>query len=119
MKHEFMFVRLDGFNLDAVALVDFGFTGTGEPLEALKRAVTAWVSETEDGKRCWESSSKDLNIGDLLNAAETSAGPNTLQEFLEAQGITKMHMRGLALNGGQQEPYDEQLVDRDELGDMS
>ncbi len=111
-KAELMFVRLDKCNLDAIALVSFEFTGQGEPLDALKQAVTAWVSETEDGKSCWEASSEDLNIGDLLNAAEKTSGPKTLQRYLKTEGITRMHMRGLALNGGDQVSYDEHLVEK-------
>lgn len=34
-------------------------------LNALRHALTSWVQETRIGKRAWEQSSHDFNIGDL------------------------------------------------------
>lgn len=36
-----------------------------EQIQAIKEAVTAWVKNTKEGKKCWEDSMEDLNIGDL------------------------------------------------------
>ena len=40
--------------------------GPGASLERLKRAVSSWIQETEEGKEAWEQSGNDLNIGDLV-----------------------------------------------------
>lgn len=57
-------------------------------LERLRRAVTAWTVNSEDGRRAWEASSEDLNIGDLDGHLNS---PSLVSE-LARQGI-----RGLGL----------------------
>lgn len=37
--------------------------------EALKAATTHWVNTTEDGRRLWNYSCCDLNIGDLASSS--------------------------------------------------
>jgi hypothetical protein len=72
MKHTFLFVRqegLSGITNAAVLTIDYAVAvaGVADALEAFKKGVSQWVAETSDGRRCWEESSENLNIGDLLN----------------------------------------------------
>lgn len=83
------FVRQEGFKgVTAMATLSFHFDGGpldhGEAMARVRRAVTAWVSSTEDGAASWWASCEDFNVGDLsLHANDVS-----LQPYLEAEGIT-------------------------------
>ena len=54
-------------------------------LEALKTAITLWISGTPEGKAAWESSSKDFNVGDLADVEIVTLAP-----YLKTVGILQL-----------------------------
>ena len=54
-----------------------------ETLNRLKEAVTNWVNETEEGRKLWDYSCEDLNIGDLAACASRE----DLIPYLKKAGI--------------------------------
>jgi len=81
------FIRKDDGTLDQLALIRFThedkFSNPAEVIEAFKAGVTAWVEKTEEGKKLWDYSSGDLNIGDLFGEEENEQ----LNECLAEAGI--------------------------------
>lgn len=62
------FVRNEAGRITTIALVSFRSEYRNDaPLKSLRAAVTEWVRTTEAGARCWDLSSADLNVGDLIN----------------------------------------------------
>ena len=52
--------------------------------EALRRAITNWVKNTTKGKKEWECSSQDFNIGDLSSLLPP---PPSLKVAMSKEGI--------------------------------
>jgi hypothetical protein len=42
-----------------------------EAMEALRRALTDWKNTTDEGRKVWEDSSEDFNVGHLAFAGKT------------------------------------------------
>lgn len=78
-----------------------------DAVDALKSAVTEWVGTTEKGRRVWEVSCNDLNIGDL-DSHDGFADP-VLLELLCKHGVEyvgcSQALEGAFVN------YDKMLVD--------
>lgn len=81
-----------------------------DALLALKKGVTEWVRTTEEGRRLWEYSSEDLNIGDLASYLEDAS----LLECLKRRGIEGIDLLYEVVEG-EEISYDHVLVDGDEL----
>lgn len=56
--------------------------------EAVSKAVSEWIAETEDGKKAWEYSCEDFNIGDLA----CRGIDDDLKEKLEKVGVYELHI---------------------------
>lgn len=110
-RESYTFVRMDGLTVDAVANLSFDFDGEGDPIEALKKGVSDWISDNDDGYQCWKDSARDLNIGDLL-AFSDDAGTldSTLLPYLKRYGITRVHAQSIEISCDQL-PYDTLLID--------
>lgn len=80
-------------------------------LRRLRRAITSWIKETEDGKAAWKLSSEDFNLGDLANEyhAESSIIP-----YLAAEGIDELSIESLG-GGCRNWIHDTVLVNEHEL----
>lgn len=70
------------------AVVSWAGPSREDFLPALKRAVTNWVCSTSQGKKAWEDSSENFNIGDLANCT----GDSTLKPYLAKEGITYLEI---------------------------
>lgn len=102
------FIRYTAFSVDTLALlcVDSEFDNQADTVDALIRAVTAWVKQTSEGAACWNYSVEDLNIGDLLGWYDASP---LLNGYLTAAGVTLV---SAALGEvGDCIPFDKVLVD--------
>jgi hypothetical protein len=67
------FIRYGNFNsLENLVVVDFRTIPPYHPensddlMSRIKRAVTKWMENTEEGEALWEETCGDYNIGDLL-----------------------------------------------------
>jgi NifB/MoaA-like Fe-S oxidoreductase len=60
-------------------------------LQMVRRAVTAWVKQTDAGREAWEYSGGDLNIGDLMGHIDTD---KELNKLLEAAGFEELSIEG-------------------------
>lgn len=54
--------------------------------QAVQRAVTAWVKQSEAGRQAFDNASEDFNVGDLANELSDPA----LQSELKKQGVTHL-----------------------------
>lgn len=102
------FIRIDRDRIDAAAGVTFKTDGRMDIDKAemlIRRAVTQWVKETDEGQRVFNYAGEDLNIGDLASHAT-----DTLQPFLAAEGIFDFTITDL-VKPGDYLPYDRVLVD--------
>lgn len=85
-------------------------------LGALKKALTAWVNETEDGAAAWDNSSWDFNLGDLSMEQPFS---QVLKTRLEAHGIYELDIEVMSSNRAEYNwVYDTVLVDEADLADL-
>lgn len=66
----------------AIVTAEFHSASKKVFLHSLQNAVTNWVTHTEVGKRVWDETCQDLNIGDL-----DSYSTETLLPFLSENGI--------------------------------
>lgn len=108
LENHLSFIRFDKWEkIDAAAGATFKTNNavtTEEAEVAIRRAVTQWVKETDDGRRVYAYANDDLNIGDLA-----SHGIDTLKPFLEAEGIFDFTITDL-VKPGDHLPYDRVLV---------
>ena len=75
----------------------------------IKRAVTRWIDETEEGKLAFESSSEDFNVGDL----SCELGDEGLIERLIAEGIHNLKIETFSSDSSCWE-YDDHLYEGEE-----
>ena len=61
--------------------------------DLLVDAITEWVETTPTGRREWECSSHDFNVGDLANVNRI-----TLEPFLNSRGIEWIEVETMADN---------------------
>ena len=77
---------------------------------AVHQAVTLWIQKTKEGKEFLESTSEDLNIGDLAQAGI----PKRLASELRKKGIFKMFIRTSSrITAGHGWKYDDRLFATD------
>lgn len=66
---KFLVIRQEAFKVGPVivvtAVVKPFITSDTELVEELKIGVTKWIRRTKEGRKAWELSSSDINIGDL------------------------------------------------------
>lgn len=82
------FIRKDGCRIDQLAVIQFThdekLKTAAAVLEAFERGITDWVESTVRGKKAWDYSSEDLNIGDMLGEEENE----DLNSRLRREGIS-------------------------------
>jgi len=114
----FVIPRMEGISkAHLVAIVhatiyDMNLKSENNFLAELKKACTEWVKTTDEGKRLWQDSSQDLNIGDIAQQGD-------LEELsLLMDGVMDDSL-SIEIYGG--EPgdwmYDSLLVNQDEVTD--
>lgn len=67
---------------------DARLRGESAFLDALTKALSRWVRETETGQEAWEESSHDFNVGDLSNYYSDPS----LTPILTDEGIVNLHI---------------------------
>lgn len=68
-------------------------TNVNDLEERLVRGVTKWIIGTPEGKRTWEYSSGDLNIGDLANCVGDGENDDPeLVRFLADEGVVNLRI---------------------------
>ena len=97
------------------AAIDAGLYGSSDELmEQIKEATTHWVKTCHTGKKAWEDSRGDLNIGDLANYSAYEL--SRFHEYLKNKGITIEDMNVYSMDT---KPgvfhFDTVLVDSDKL----
>jgi hypothetical protein len=85
---QLVFIRREGIEIPNIALATVTTAkkiSVREAMKKLEAAVQDWVENTQSGRKCWDYSCGDLNIGDLATHEEqfTSDG----QDCLRKQGI--------------------------------
>lgn len=106
------FVRVDRTGIDAMRVVEFTTVAENKAdvLKRLERALTAWITESEDGKAAWRERSEDLNIGDLVSYFDVQGNPvASLKPYLKREGIFKVK-DVFVLTNAAQESYDRVLA---------
>jgi hypothetical protein len=103
------FVRQEGTVLSTIATISFHpVLKKGQtPLEKLKEVVTLWVAKTKAGKKAWEYSGGDLNIGDLASYESDFANYGVLH------GLFQFHILNL-FDGEEVVPFDTILANSPE-----
>lgn len=82
-------------------------------LSHLKKALTRWVEFTDQGKRAWEISSRDFNIGDLSSEAYNEGD---LAVILAGEGIHHLSIQTFCDHRVPLDwTYDTVLVDEESL----
>lgn len=110
---EFLVVRVSTSELTfakvMATVTDENLTHEANFLGALRKALTQWACDTEEGRMAWKQSSYDFNVGDLAG----EVGAESMQPCLEKVGIKRINIgietsdnRCVAWN------YDTVLVDR-------
>ena len=83
-----------------------------EIMAAVRKAVTAWINETTEGRDLWFGPAcQDLNIGDLACYGIAPA----LQERLNDVGINRLDIDIVSANDLGHFHFDSILVDRNKL----
>jgi hypothetical protein len=106
----FIVPRVDG-DSKTIAIVsaqvdEVKLTNEQEFFVALMEAMIDWVNKTADGKKAWERSSEDFNVGDLSAEQPFS---HLLKKHLQRHGIFNMKT-----NPGYWK-FDDVLVDKQRL----
>lgn len=108
MKHIILFHRIDSrwgkLDTARVVALNCDATSPGGAIIQLKAAVTEWVTTTEVGKKAWDYSGRDLNIGDLAGYLDHTG----LKPILARYNIKLEILDGTAL------PYDTVLAEPEE-----
>lgn len=111
--HKHVFIRQDGQDVDAVAILliqdNDGNRGAAAGLQAVERAITRWVKETPEGREAYEESSEDYNIGDFVDDYQSES----LAAYLIKEGIAGLDLTTLCPD--ETNTYDHHLVDDEEL----
>ena len=111
-----VFVRHGSFGrIDTLAVYEVAHTTKlstqDQVLAALRRGITAWVKNTDEGKKAWKYSGRDMNIGDV--GSELS---HSLLEYLAGEGIYEI--KDICQVGEPETvPYDTVLVNSNDLED--
>lgn len=84
-------------------------------LARLTEALTEWVRTTKEGKKAWEYSCYDFNIGDLAGLFEEVNGrfrlPLRLEKELAKRGIRNLTIVGSSYDGVSRDwSYDQVLI---------
>jgi hypothetical protein len=80
-------------------------------LPRLRRAVTAWVSETKDGRLVWQQSNHDLNIGDVaLFIDRAGRTPTSFWPYMTRQGIKAISVYTASSDVNRDWSFDSHLV---------
>jgi len=80
---------------------------------ALKRLLTKWVNETDDGKDVWKQTGGDLNIGDFAQY-ETTFSTWIPHSTLKTHGIIDLEIVA-NVDSTEALPYDRILVDPEQI----
>ncbi|TXH16604.1 MAG: hypothetical protein E6R03_05250 [Hyphomicrobiaceae bacterium] len=110
--YSYMSLRLNGFSVDAGAIVKLWCCrpmSRNQAWDKMREAVTQWVADTDEGAEAWNFSSGDLNVGDLCNY---SLEDSMLSASLRFRNII-MKIESLEADGFHE--YDEVLVDREKV----
>lgn len=118
-KISLVFAREEGMHIDVGVVIECTldhpekFNNQYDVLRRLNAAVTQWVNTTDEGRACYDYSSEDLNIGDLLSSVDFNKKDDPLIKILREHG---MHLNVLAQFGGHEIiAYDRHLVDGEDL----
>jgi hypothetical protein len=107
------FVRKDIATIEDMVIVKFTHKNRlktpREVLEAFTHGITKWVETTNGGRKMWEYSSEDLNIGDLLSLGKDKS----LKKNLKQVGIKKWKPIYQLVNG-EEVSYDKVLASPNE-----
>jgi hypothetical protein len=93
--------------------IDAGLSGATTFLAALKDTVTEWVKTTDSGRKAWEESDENFNVGDLAN--ENLEALNELFMERHAAFITDIDVFSQDGNTGDEWAFDDVLVDSAKL----
>jgi len=113
-KHNLSFIRKSGLNtienlwVVEIIMIDPA-AGLDDAWRGFKQAVTDWVLETDTGRKAWEDSCEDFNIGDFFVYYTPS-----IMQFLWRHGIHSISIV-YQLAEGEEVPFDKVLVDRSRL----
>ena len=89
---------------------DLNYDGTF--LEAIQKVVTNWVKTTDEGKKWYEGTNEDANVGDLC----ADGIPDKIRGELEAAGIFNLDIECISSDTACRcWTYDTHLVDEDLL----
>lgn len=61
-------IRQEGVEITTVSIIKFVVTdktNESKVINKLTNVITQWVNNTEEGKKAWDDSSEDFNVGDL------------------------------------------------------
>ena len=112
------FIRTEYGKATTIALVKFTLTKKmtkDQILKALTTLLTQWVKDTKEGKKAWENTGGDFNVGDLASYEGEFCGW-LVHSKLTAKGIINFEF----LENGDMdiEIYDRVLMNADELEDI-
>jgi hypothetical protein len=118
MKYETIVIREDRESVANVTanVINESLLDNSKFLEALIRAITNWMKCTDKGKKAFEYSSEDFNIGDLSSYLEDA----NLKGLLYEQGISDLTVS--IYTCAESNPnwvYDTHLFDANELVEES
>jgi hypothetical protein len=125
-ENHLFFYRTDRGGLDCavVAIIHSEYANPSEVMEHLRKAVTAWVQETDEGKKVWKYSSEDLNIGDIADEIDGFffVGPgkpkkprpaHSIDSYLQQNGFQSIEL--IQIGTCTMISYDRVLVDTSRL----
>ena len=67
MKLTLCFIRQDRDVVLVAGRFTGQFTNHNELLHLLRNSITQWIQETAEGRKLWNYSGKDLNVGDVAD----------------------------------------------------
>lgn len=95
-----LIIRRESSDENTFAMVSFDKTRLVYDEDSLKtsvkRALVYWIQNTEAGKKAWENSRKNFNIGDLINGL----GDEDLQKALTHQGVVGLKINVISGSSG-------------------